>query len=110
MTAQATHCGRDVTTVSPRRPVSGPAPVRRSDLTVHVLDGEALMFDAVSGDTHRLNETALFIWRQCNGRRDASRVAARLTEVYDVPKAYALEHVERMMEELEHRHLVTTPP
>ena len=80
-------------------------PLRRSDLTVHELDGEALLFDAVSGDTHRLNGTALFIWRECDGRQDAHQVAERLAEVYDVSPESGVEHVEQMFNKLNDRHL-----
>ena len=80
-------------------------PLRRSDLTVHELDGEALLFDAVSGDTHRLNGTALFIWRECDGRKDARQVAERVAKAYDISLDSAVEHVERIFNEFDDRHL-----
>ena len=84
-------------------------PLHRADMTIHELDGEALVFDAASGDTHRLNETALFIWRQCEGRLDAREVAERLAEVYDLPTEAALGHVTRMFREFRERDLVVPP-
>ncbi len=85
-----------------------PPPVRRTDMTVHELDGEALMYDEATGDTHHLNETALFIWRQCDGRQDARRIARGLAKRYDVSLESAVEHVERMLRELAERQLVLT--
>ena len=82
--------------------------LRRAELTVHELDGEALVLDAGAGDTHRLNETALFIWRQCDGRRDAPQVTERLIEAYNVSPDVACQHVERVVRELRERHLVVT--
>ena len=81
-------------------------PRRRKDVTVHELDGEALVFDATTGDTHRLNDTALFIWRLWDGGRDAPQVTERLMEVYDVSPEAAREHVDRMLLEFQERRLV----
>ena len=74
---------------------------------MHELDGEALVFDPVSADTHRLNETALFIWRQCDGQRDAAQIACRLTESYDVSDEQARNCVDRVLDQLETCGLIT---
>lgn len=80
-------------------------PVRRGDLTIHELDDEALIFDPATADTHRLNATALFIWRQCDGRRDARVIAERVVDAYDVAMDTATEHVEHLLCKLQERHL-----
>ncbi|MBU0718409.1 MAG: HPr-rel-A system PqqD family peptide chaperone [Planctomycetes bacterium] len=80
--------------------------VQRAGLTVHELDGEALVYDPASGNTHRLNGSALFIWQQCDGYRNTCQVASRLTDVYDVSPEQALQHVERAFAEFEERDLV----
>ena len=72
---------------------------------MHELDGEALVFDAVSGDTHRLNGTALFIWRECDGRQNAREVAKRVAKGYDISLDSAVEHVERIFNEFDDRRL-----
>jgi PqqD family protein of HPr-rel-A system len=82
-------------------------PLRRTDVRVQELDGEALVFDPVSADTHRLNRTALFIWHECDAHQDASQIASRLTEVYDVPYDRALQCVEHMLHALRQRRLTT---
>ncbi len=91
---------------------SAPAgvPTQRADLTVHELDGEALVYDALTADTHRLNETALFIWRACDGRHDAGSLAARVSETYDVPAPEARSYVIRTLDELATRNLVVYTP
>jgi len=83
-------------------------PLGRPDLTLHELDGEALIYDPTSAGTHRLNPTALFIWRKCDGTRDAAVIAEELAEVYDVPPDAALEHVEQMLHEFAKNNLVMT--
>jgi hypothetical protein len=80
--------------------------MRRSDVRVHVLDGEALIFDPVSADTHRLNETALFVWRQCDGRHSAEQTARKLIQAYDVSIDVAMECVERVFDQFESSGLV----
>jgi len=87
-------------------PLTGP-PKRRRDLTVYELDDEALIFDPQSSDTHRLNATALFIWRMCDGNNPPQRIAEALTENYEVGWDSAREHSERILQELHTHGLVT---
>jgi len=77
-----------------------PCPVRRKDLRVHELDGEALIFDPRSSDTHRLNETALLLWQHCDGQHNAAGMANTLAGRYNVTPQEALQHVERTIGEL----------
>ncbi len=88
-------------------PLSKPAyPIRSRGLSVHELDNEALIYDPETGDTHRLNETALFIWRQCDGANDMEAIAVALAHVYEVTMQEAVGHVERIIAEFEERRLV----
>ena len=80
--------------------------LRRTDLTVHELDGEALLYDPISAGTHRLNSTALFVWRECDGRRDLWEIADRLAETYEVGLPEAREHTARILEEFQRQQLV----
>jgi hypothetical protein len=64
-------------------------PVKQSNLLQHELDGEVLLYDADRRVTHRLNETAYYIWRQCDGTLDGPAIAARLAQTYDVDSARA---------------------
>lgn len=81
--------------------------VKRSDIRAHELDGEGLLFDPVSADTHHLNETAYWIWKQCDGRGDRASIAARLAEVYDVPEEAAVRYVREALKDLHDRNLVS---
>ncbi len=80
--------------------------LRREDVQVRELDGEAFVYDPKTADTHRLNETAWFIWRQCDGRHDTRDIMRELTEQYDVAIEAASEHIERILAELRERNLV----
>lgn len=80
--------------------------VRRPDLSLYEIDDELLIYDQASGDTHRLNGTARFIWDRCDGLRDIGAVAADLADVYDVPVSEALVHVESFFAGLRERRLL----
>lgn len=83
-------------------------PARRDDVAFHQLDDEGLIHDTVSGNTHWLNGTALFIWQRCDGGHNVHDIAQLMSTVYDVSMSAALGHVERLLEELKARNLVHT--
>lgn len=107
--------GRDIPVPAPASlPVESPpvaagerSPTRSKDLIVHEFDDEALVYDPNTGDTHRLNETALFIWRRCDGVTDPRQIGEALTETYDVSAAEALDQVRRMIAEFDRLGLIT---
>lgn len=94
---RSTPTAVDATPASVRTPVLGRSPKGRRDLTVHELDGEALIFDPRNASTHRLNGTALFIWCRLDGRADTASIAQQLTEQYDVSTEAARTHVETLV-------------
>ncbi len=81
-------------------------PVRRPDLSFYEIDDELLIYDETSGDTHRLNGTARFIWDRCDGTRDARAIAADLADVYDVAPSEAVAYIERFFATLRERRLL----
>ncbi|HNQ24674.1 MAG TPA: HPr-rel-A system PqqD family peptide chaperone [Phycisphaerae bacterium] len=84
-------------------------PRRRTDVRVQELDGEALVYDATTADTHLLNATAYAIWQVCDGRRDTGAIATHLSATYDVSAEDAGEHVRRILEEFDERCLLESP-
>jgi PqqD family protein of HPr-rel-A system len=78
-------------------------------LVVHEVEGEGLVFDPRSGDTHRLNETAWFIWGRCNGHKTALDMARIVSEVYAVSAEEAVGHVERILADFGERGLFAEP-
>ena len=83
-------------------------PPRRRPLADRVFDGEAVLYDAVTGQTHRLNQTALFVWRACDGERTTVAIARMLTEHYDVRFETAIEDVEQILAALAQADLLAT--
>ncbi len=72
-------------------------PARRPDLVEHRLNEEIILYDPQNDFVHGLNETALEVWRQCDGARTTQQIAARQTERYQVDLATALDHVEQLV-------------
>jgi hypothetical protein len=71
-------------------------PRARADLVLEPLDDEALLV-APAGAIHRLNATALFVWRHCDGRTALHTLADRLTRQFEVDFATARRHVEETL-------------
>lgn len=75
-------------------------PGSRRNVVVREIDGEGLLFDPESGDTHHLNETAFLIWQSCDGERSLGDIATRLSEEYDVSVEEAESRAARLLGEL----------
>lgn len=65
-------------------------PEPRPDLRIHEIEGEALIFDPRTEDTHRLNSTAWFMFRTLDGIRTVQEIATLLTDHYDVNQQEAI--------------------
>lgn len=85
------------------------APAKRAGMLIEELDGEALLSDPASGHTHRLNQTALAIWRQCDGRTSTRQIAEVMTVGYEIDVDTALDHVEQMLILLAEANLFEAP-
>ena len=72
-------------------------PPRRKDLSVEILDEEAILYDPATGQTHRLSRSALDVWQQCDSRKTTLDLARRQTEIYDIDQETALDHVEQLV-------------
>jgi PqqD family protein of HPr-rel-A system len=57
----------------------------RPDLTIVELDGEAVIYDEVSGDLHHLNPTATLVLRLCDGTATGRELAADIADAYGLP-------------------------
>ena len=60
-------------------------PKVREDLTVVELDGEAVIYDEVSGELHHLNPSATVVFGLFDGTATLRQLAAEVAEAFDVP-------------------------
>jgi hypothetical protein len=84
-------------------------PLRRSDVTVRIIDGDALVLNQKSGLIHQLNQTANFVWEHCDGQSPIHEIANQLTEIYDVDPKIALNDVTEAVRRLRELELLETP-
>lgn len=75
-------------------------PRRREDLIAEVIDGDLLLFDPVTANTHHLNETAHAIWRMCDGTRTVADMADALCGPFDVERDAALRSAGDLLQKL----------
>ncbi len=83
------------------------APCKREGLVEKVLDSEAVLYDESNGHTHRMNETALWVWRACDGRSTTWQLAERLTRAFEVSHEAAQSDVEQLIAAFAQAGLVT---
>ena len=60
---------------------------RSSRVLERLLDDELVLFDPRQQRVHILNATAAFIWRQCDGARELTEIAAALAAIYPGSRA-----------------------
>ncbi len=85
-------------------------PARRVDIVVCELDGEAVLYDERSGAVHRFNETALTVWKACDGSRCVSEISQALTQRYALGSGEALTEAEKVIRDLEAKGLLIERP
>ena len=86
------------------------APLRRDDLVLEELDGEAILYDPRYGAVHRFNAVTLFVWDLCDGSNTPADIAQRLTKLCEVEPDEALDSVQRAIAELSTLDLVQGAP
>ena len=86
------------------------APLRRDDLVLEELDGEAILYDPRYGAVHRFNTVTLLVWDLCDGSHTTADIALRLTKVCEVEPDEALDSVQRAIAELRTLDLVQGAP
>lgn len=52
--------------------------VRSTELVVHALEGEVVVYDKLTKHAHRLNETAAQVWERADGERTVEEIASDL--------------------------------
>ena len=85
-------------------------PARRDDIVIHELDGEAVLYDERSGAVHRFNETALTVWKACDGSRRVSEISRGLAQRYALGSGEARSEVEKVIRELRAKGLLIESP
>lgn len=59
----------------------------RDDLAIVALDGEAVIYDEISGQLHHLNPTASLILSLCDGTSTVGEMSDAIGEAFGMPAA-----------------------
>ena len=62
-----------------------PAKARRDDLVVQEMPDEVLVYDLKSHKAHCLNQTAAFVWNQCDGEKTPSEISVLMEKEWGKP-------------------------
>jgi hypothetical protein len=84
-------------TFLPRGNENSYRPIRRSDIIVRYIEGEAVVLDRHSGFIHQLNHTAIYIWDRCNGQLTTAEIVSQLMLTFEVNESMATHDVSTML-------------
>lgn len=85
----------------PERPSAADwRPRAREDVRVESVGQELVILDRENEKVHRLNRTASFVWRCCDGTRVVSAIAGELARAFEVEPERAGSDTARLLEEL----------
>lgn len=72
-------------------------------------DGEIVIVAPGQDLMHELNETASFLWKNIDGRKNAAELAALMAKRYEVTAETALRDTEELLQELRVKKLLVQP-
>ena len=82
-------------------------PARSRNAASRVIDGEAVLILATSGDLIRLNAVATRVWELIAGQRSVQEITGAITEEYEVTDVQARTDVETFLSDLLNRDAIT---
>jgi PqqD family protein of HPr-rel-A system len=78
----------------------------REDLTVVELDGEAVIYDDLNGDLHRLNPTATLVFSLLDGSVTVEELARDISKAYGMEDEEVIAQVRELAAQLAASHLL----
>lgn len=76
-------------------------PDRRDGVWIRQVEGETSIYDPDTHQVHLLNDTAVAIWEQCDGRTLPSEMVAAICELSGLPEEVVAEDVGRVLDQLD---------
>jgi hypothetical protein len=87
---------------------------RREGLVIQPIEDEIILYDPARDETHLLNQTAVLVWQQCDGKHTIATIAANVaqataTQVSEELVRYTLAQLQRKRLLVEQDRLFSTP-
>jgi Coenzyme PQQ synthesis protein D (PqqD) len=82
------------------QPESLSYPKKRNDVNARSVDLELVVLDRQNGSIHQLNQTASFVWEQCDGESTLEEIAKRMTEAFEIDFSPAISDVRKVIQQL----------
>ncbi len=79
---------------------------QRPDVKIQLVDGETLVLDEQNAFIHQFNQTAGFIWNQCDGKSSKSEIVQRFAREFEVEEITANRDVTGVIEKLRELNLL----
>lgn len=83
-------------------------PKRRNNVHSTELEGEGVLYDPIADKGFYLNETSLFVWKQCDGTRTLDQIEHEISLVYEVPPTIR-DDIESIINDFESQGLFEAP-
>jgi pyrroloquinoline quinone biosynthesis protein D len=64
------------------------------------MDDEVVILNRETGEVHRLNHTASYIWDLCDGTHTAQQIAEQLASAFDEPVAQVSDDIQQALTSL----------
>ncbi len=85
----------------------GLRPCGRHDLTIEELEGEVVIFDPLTNLTHRLNQSAAFIFLSCDGKTSLEEIRTLYQDSFQLAKDVAERDIQSVVETLSKSSLIS---
>ena len=73
---------------------------QKRDVRIQQVDGETLVLDEQNGYIHQFNDTASFVWQQCDGKSSLTEIVQRFAREFDLEDFVATKDVSEVIEKL----------
>jgi PqqD family protein of HPr-rel-A system len=83
---------------------------RTEGLTKVELDGEAVIYDSVSGELHHLNRTATLVFAMCDGSSSVKELSAEIASAFGAPAGEVERQVRALIQDLRKADLLDGRP
>ena len=71
---------------------------QKRDVRIQQVDGETLVLDEQNGYIHQFNDTASFVWQQCDGKSSLTEIVQRFAREFDLEDLVATKDVSEVIE------------